>query len=92
MRELAVQSSSDTLANSERAYIQDEFVQQSDEIDRIAEVTEFNGQALTNEKTGAGATKQMNVQVGIHNSTNDRISINLGDLRHDTRRGPHRYR
>jgi flagellin len=35
MRELAVQSSSETLANSERAYIQDEFVQLSDEVDRI---------------------------------------------------------
>ena len=43
MRELAVQSSSDTLANSERAYIDDEFKQLTAEVDRIAAVTEFNG-------------------------------------------------
>ena len=34
MRELAVQSSSETLANSERAYIQDEYTQLADEINR----------------------------------------------------------
>ena len=75
MRELAVQSSSETLANTERAYIQDEFVQLSDEVDRIAQVTEFNGLALAD-----GSDSDMNVQVGIHNSSNDRISISLGDL------------
>ena len=39
MRELAVQSSSDALASTERAYINDEFAQLSAEVDRIAEVT-----------------------------------------------------
>ena len=76
MRELAVQSSSETLANGERAYIQDEFKQLSEEVDRIADVTEFNGQALGN--ISGGGT--MNVQVGIHDSTDDRIAISLGDL------------
>jgi flagellin len=79
MRELAVQSSSETLANSERAYIQDEFVQLSDEVDRIAQVTEFNGIDL-----GDGSTSKVNVQVGIHDSSNDRIAISMGDLRSTT--------
>ena len=76
MRELAVQSSSDTLANSERAYIQDEYGQLADEVDRISAVTNFNGVALAN-----GSKASLSVQVGIFNTADDRISISLGDLR-----------
>jgi len=76
IRELAIQSASDTLANTERAYIQTEYVQLASEINRIANVTEFNGVSLTN-----GSVTFMNVQVGIQNTSNDRIVINLGDLR-----------
>ena len=79
MRELAVQSSSETLNNSERAYIQDEFTQLTAEVDRIADVTEFNGINL-----GNGDKSSLDVQVGIHNSADDRISITLGDLSADT--------
>jgi flagellin len=79
MRELAVQSSSETLHNNERAYIQDEFSQLTQEVDRIAAITEFNGIALGN-ATNAG----LDVQVGINNSENDRIKVNLGDLRATT--------
>lgn len=78
MRELAVQSSSETLHNNEREYIQDEFKQLTAEVDRIADVTEFNGISLAN------ADAQMNVQVGIQNTNNDRIAIELGDLRAST--------
>jgi flagellin len=76
MRELAVQSSSETLANSERAYIQDEYNQLSAEVDRISAVTNFNGVAL-----GDGSKSTLDVQVGIFNTGDDRISIQLGDLR-----------
>ena len=76
MRELAVQSSSETLANSERAYIQDEYTQLADEINRISSVTNFNGVSLSD-----GSQGSIDVQVGIFNTTNDRISISLGDLR-----------
>jgi flagellin len=76
MRELAVQSSSETLAATERSYIQDEFVQLSAEVDRISQVTEFNGVKLTN-----GSDTSVSVQVGVNNSANDRIAITMGDLR-----------
>jgi len=75
MRELAVQSSSETLADDERAYIQTEFEQLSDEIDRIAVATTFNGLPLSD-----GTNSSLDVQVGINNSANDRIAITLGDL------------
>ncbi len=76
MRELAVQSASETLDDDERAYIQEEYVQLADEIDRIALSTEFNGTAL-----GDGTLTQLDVQVGINNTANDRITIGVGDLR-----------
>lgn len=76
MRELAIQSSSETLANSERAYIQDEYGQLAQEVDRIAAVTNFNGVNLAN-----GSKGTLDVQVGIFNTGNDRIAIQLGDLR-----------
>jgi flagellin len=79
MRELAVQSSSEVLATTERAYIQDEFAQLTSEVERIANVTEFNGKKLTN-----NSSTSLAVQVGVNNSANDRISITLGDLTSST--------
>ncbi|MSQ01929.1 MAG: flagellin FliC [Myxococcales bacterium] len=79
MRELAVQSASETLDDDERAYIQDEFTALSEEVDRIAAVTEFNGKVLTDATVATVA-----VQVGIHSTANDQIDITLGDLRTST--------
>jgi flagellin len=75
MRELAVQSSSETLANEERSYIQDEFLQLQSEVARIAATTEFNGISLSD-----GSVSSIDVQVGINNSTTSRIAISLIDL------------
>ena len=76
MRELAVQSSSETMAHTERAYAQDEFAQLQSEIGRIRDVTEFNGSKLLDGTISGG----MNVQVGVNNSVNDRIEITAGDV------------
>ena len=76
MRELAVQSSSETLADGERVYINEEFDQLNQEIGRIAEVTEFNGVQLSN-----STTTSIQVQVGIDNAASSQIQISLGDLR-----------
>ena len=75
MRELAVQSASETLDDDERVYVQDEFTQLTDEVDRIAGTTEFNGLKLTD-----GTLSTIAVQVGINNTSNDQITITLGDL------------
>ena len=74
MRELAVQSSSDVLQSAERVYLNTEFVALRGEINRIADVTEFNGLKLSN-----GVTASVDVQVGIRNSGNDRITVTLQD-------------
>ncbi len=75
MRELAVQGASETLNDTERLYVQDEFTSLSAEVDRIANVTEFNGAKLTD-----GVVTSIGVQVGINNTADDQISITLGDL------------
>jgi flagellin len=75
MRELAVQSASDTLADTERSFISDEFGQLRSEVGRIASVTEFNGLQLVD-----GTNSTISVQVGIQNSGSSRIDISLVDL------------
>lgn len=46
LRELAVQGASDTIGNTEREFLNKEYMQLKDEIDRIATSTEFNGTRL----------------------------------------------
>ena len=74
MRELSVQSASETLADGERSYINDEFDDLSDEVQRIAKATEFNDISL------ADAATTLDVQVGINGGTPDQVTITLGDL------------
>ena len=76
MRELAVQSASETLDDDERAYIDQEFDALAAEIDRIAATTEFNGVVLTDGSNTLGVA----VQVGINATSSDQISISVGDL------------
>jgi flagellin len=46
LRELAVQSASDTIGNTERGFLDQEYQALKNEIDRIANSTEFNGTRL----------------------------------------------
>ncbi len=46
LRELSVQAASDTIGQRERGYLNQEFFQLKDEVDRIAASTEFNGTRL----------------------------------------------
>ena len=72
LRELAIQSSSDTLADMERKFTDVEFQNLLQEIDRITSVTEFNGRKLLD-----GTGEIYNIQVGIRNDDfEDRISFN----------------
>ena len=72
LRELAVQASSDTIGDIERKFIDVEYQQLKSEIQRVAEVTKFNGRDLLN---GTGGV--IDIQVGVHNDPfKDRISFN----------------
>ena len=72
LRELAVQAASDTIGDTERKFLDVEYQQLKSEIQRVAEVTEFNGRDLLN---GTGGI--VDIQVGTHNDPfKDRISFN----------------
>jgi flagellin len=69
LRELSVQSASDTVGDTERRFSDIEFQNLLDEIQRISQATEFNGRKLLD---GTGGIVE--IQVGIHNDpSNDRI-------------------
>lgn len=71
LRELAIQASSDTVGEQERKYLDVEFQQMLEEIDRIAQSTEYNGVALLN-----GSAPTFEVQIGIRNNPIiDRIKL-----------------
>src|SRR6201996_2001115 len=72
LRELAVQAASDTIGDTERKFTDREFQSLKQEVDRIANVTEFNSTPLLNGRAGV-----FEIQVGIHNNPiNDRIIYN----------------
>ena len=48
MNELAIKAANGTMSDSDKATVQDEVSQLKEEITRIAETTEFNGQKLLN--------------------------------------------
>jgi len=71
LRELAVQSASDTIGPVERQFLNVEYDQLVSEVDRIAEGTEFNGTQLL---SGTGSI--LDFQVGTRNDPNiDRLSF-----------------
>ena len=72
LRELGVQAASDTIGDTERKFVDVEYQQLKSEIQRISEVTTFNGRDLLN---GTGGV--IDIQVGTHNDAfKDRISFN----------------
>ena len=77
MRELAVQSANEgTMDTTERGYLHQEFNLLRSELDRIVNVTEYNGQKLIDGSISSTAT-QLDFQVGMNNTANDRISMSL---------------
>jgi len=75
MRELAVMGSSETLASKERQYIQDEYVALTETIDDIANNTLFNSKQLID-----GNSPTIGVQAGINATSNDLITLTMGDI------------
>ncbi|MEN9528267.1 MAG: hypothetical protein RI932_140 [Pseudomonadota bacterium] len=72
MRELGVQSASDTIGPKERVYLDNEYQALKSEVDRIANGTDFNG---TNLLDGTGGTLDIQVNTGGENILGvDRIS------------------
>ena len=71
LRELGIQAASDTVGPQERRFLDTEFQQLLEEVDRIANSTEFNGIPLLN-----GNASTFEIQVGTGNNPSvDRIRL-----------------
>lgn len=68
MRELAVQGANETNTGSDRAKISEELTQLHEEIDRIAESTQFNGKDLLNGKNEVRTEKVYTPKAGGQNT------------------------
>ncbi len=69
LRELSIQSASDTVGDPERSFTNLEYQNLKQEIERISQVTDFNGKKLLN-----GTGDKFDFQIGIHNDDfQDRI-------------------
>jgi len=75
MRELSVQASNETYNSTDRSMIATEMTQLKNEYARIVTTANFNRTQLLNSTDTA-----FNIQVGIQNTANDRIVINLSSL------------
>jgi flagellin len=70
LRELAIQSASDTVGETERGYTNLEFKQLKEEIQRISQTTEFNNVNLLD-----GSSEKLDFQIGANNDDfEDRIA------------------
>jgi len=77
VRELAVQSASDTVSNQERGYLHREANGLIKEISRISEVNQVNSQPLMR-----GEDKSLDIQVGDDNNSSSKLSFNLKEMAH----------
>lgn len=78
MRELAVQSSSDTNTADDRAQIEKENAALIEEIDRIATTTEFNTQKLLNGGGGTGTNGVFTFQTGANSA--QKLDVTFADM------------
>ncbi len=76
LRELSIQASSDTIGDRERGFIDKEYQSLKAEVDRISNVTNFNGTPLLN---GQAPKDNLEIQVGARNNEADRIKFNIND-------------
>lgn len=75
LRELGVQAASDTLGQQERAFIDKEAQQLKEEVERIAQSTEFNGAKILNGETA----DELFFHVGPGGSEDNIIKFNAGE-------------
>ena len=78
MRELSVQSANDTNSTSDRTSLNAEVTQLKEELNRIAETTEFNGKKLID-----GSMEGATFQVGANSGTNQTITFAIESAKGD---------
>jgi flagellin len=78
LRELSSQAATGTVGSTERQTIQLEFNALRNEIDRIANTTEFNGQKLIDGSLAstAATANHILIQIGLNSGADSRINLN----------------
>ena len=75
LRELSIQSASDTVGDTERSFTDLEYQNLKQEVERISQVTEFNGTKLLDGQGG-----KLDFQIGVNNDEfQDRISYDTAE-------------
>jgi flagellin len=79
MREIGMQAASGHITDNQRDFVETEFQIMRAEVDRISDVTEFNGQKLLDGSLSATFAfgKAMEFQIGINNTDNDTLDVNI---------------
>lgn len=84
MKDLAMQSSNASVGSTERNTINNEFSSLRNEIQRLSDIAEFNGQFLLNGALAASAATTVVLQVGLTAASNSQLTLNteanIGDL------------
>ncbi len=79
LRELAIQSASDTVSDVERSFTNMEYQNLVQEMERISKVTEFNGKKLLD-----GSGEKFDFQIGTKGDENSQISYDAGQVNAST--------
>jgi len=81
MRELAVQSTNDTLTTTERTYTNQEYQALISEVDRVSNSAQYNSQTLIDGYSGSfgGASASSSVlHIGANGSSSSKITLSIG--------------
>ncbi len=76
LRELSTQAATGEITQTQRDSLQIEFSSLLKEVDRIANVTEFNGQKLTDGSLAQGAANEIVLQTGVDATLDSRFNVN----------------
>ena len=80
MRELAIQSANGSISNTERGYLDLEYRQLAQEIERVSEATQFGDVQLLNGGANPGDRKFFDFQIGQGTTDNDSLFFFIDDF------------
>lgn len=83
MRELAIQAATDSISDTERGYLNLEYRQLIDEIDRLAEATKFGDVQILNGGGTPGVAKRFEFQIGQGTTDLDSLQFFVSDMNKD---------
>ena len=80
MKQVAVEAANDSVSDTERAYLQTEFTEMREEIERLTSSLEYNGNTLLDGTAGSNSDGAITVQAGMRNSLDDQLTLTLNSV------------